>query len=560
MDDPLFTSTNIVGGSSARYSFSAMGKEIHSNQSFILTQTFTASAGGAFDISSATSTLYVAAYKNASLDSVALTSGVLSDSGSGTTDTVTFTVPKDLIPTGLGSFPQRNGGNAVFYYILEDTDSVLEFGQGVNVIDPSYGLTGEVDPGASTITTQRNDLGTVEDTSIVTPPAQTFGLAYVVGPAGATGDWVGQEDNLAVSNGSSWIFTLPEEGNFVFNKAIGAQEVFDGAAWDVSAGGDMLASTYDPTAVAADAFARSNMVGTQAHTTISDYDTELAGTANVTTFIPPLDYHPSTKKYVDDSATSLPVIDTTAIVQDPVDATKQMRIDVGGVGTAQTRVVSMPDQDIDLTPGSGSFIKDIVSDVTPQLGGTLDSNSNDIDMGDDSDILNVKNLDFNSYTELTISSNIVAVTQALHSLDTQADAATDDLDTITLGDSNLIFIQLNNVARIVTLKDGQECLDYLFSKGEYADEPHDFPLVILLDLNMPRVGGLEVLERLRADKRTRLIPVIVLTTSDADVDIDTAYDLGANSFITKPMRTEDFFNTIQEIELYWTLHNKKPNY
>ena len=301
MDDPLFNSTNIVGGSSARYSFSAMGKEIHSNQSFILTQTFTAAAGGAFDISSATSTLYVAAYKNSSLDSVALTSGVLSDSGSGTIDTVTFTVPKDLIPTDLGSFPQRNGGNAVFYYILEDADSVLEFGQGVNVIDPSYGLTGEVDPGASTITTQRNDLGTVEDTSIVTPPAQTFGLAYVVGPAGATGDWVGQENNLAVSNGSSWIFTLPEEGNFVFNKAIGAQEAFDGAAWDISAGGDMLSGVYDPTAVAANAFARANMTGTQAHTTISDYDTELAGTTNVTSFTPTADYQPATKKYVDDA-------------------------------------------------------------------------------------------------------------------------------------------------------------------------------------------------------------------------------------------------------------------
>lgn len=114
--------------------------------------------------------------------------------------------------------------------------------------------------------------------------------------------------------------------------------------------------------------------------------------------------------------------------------------------------------------------------------------------------------------------------------------------------------------KIITLSDGQECLDYLFSEGEYANEPHNLPLVILLDLNMPRVGGLEVLERLRANQKTKRIPVVVLTTSDADSDIDTAYDLGANSFITKPMQTEDFFKTIQEMELYWTVHNKKPSY
>ena len=156
---------------------------------------------------------------------------------------------------------------------------------------------------------------------------------------------------------------------------------------------------------------------------------------------------------------SLPVSDVTSIVFDPVDGTKQMRIDVGGVGTAQTRVVSMPDQDIDLTPGSGSFIKDIVSDVTPQLGGTLDSNSNSIDMGDDSDILNIKNIDFKAATELTISTGAITATQNIHSIDTQADASTDDLDTITLGTSNLIFIKLDNVARIVTLKDGTGNLD-----------------------------------------------------------------------------------------------------
>ena len=312
MDDPIFTSTNIVGGASMRSKFAAMPEKIHADQSFILVQQFTDPTPVPFDISSAVATLYVAGYNN-TLDRVALASGVLSDSGGGTTDTVTFTVPKDLIPIDLGSLPQRNPGNSVFFYILEDSDSVLEFAQEVNVIDPSYDLQGSTDPGSSTITTQRNDLGSVEDTTVVTPPAQTFGLAYVVGPAGATGDWAGQENNLAVSNGSSWIFTLPEEGNFVFDKALGAQKVFNGATWEVSAGGDMLSGVYDPQAIAADAFDRANMTGTQDHTTISDYDTELAGTTNVTTFTPTADYHPATKKYVDDATPALSFDDLTDV-------------------------------------------------------------------------------------------------------------------------------------------------------------------------------------------------------------------------------------------------------
>ena len=312
MDDPIFTSTNTVGGSSMRSKFAAMPEKIHSNQSFILIQQFADVDSLPFDISTAVCTLFVAGFNN-TLDPVALTSGVLSDSGGGTIDTVTFTVPKDLIPVNLGSLPQRNPGNSVFYYILEDTDSVLEFAQEVNVIDPAYDLEGSTDPGSSTITTQRNDLGTVEDTTIVNPPAQTFGLAYVVGPAGATGDWLGQENNLAVSNGSSWIFTLPEDGNFVFDKAIGAQKVFNGTSWNVSAGGDMLSGVYDPQAIADDAFARANMTGSQDHTTISDYDTELAGTANVTSFTPTADYQPATKKYVDDATPAVSFNDLTDV-------------------------------------------------------------------------------------------------------------------------------------------------------------------------------------------------------------------------------------------------------
>jgi len=109
------------------------------------------------------------------------------------------------------------------------------------------------------------------------------------------------------------------------------------------------------------------------------------------------------------------------------------------------------------------------------------------------------------------------------------------------------------------LTDGQECIDFLLCEGEFSGQPHDLPLVLLLDINMPRVGGFEVLTRLRAEVRTKLLPIVMLTTSDTNSDIERAYSLGANSYITKPVDTEQFFNAIQELEIYWTLHNKPPS-
>ena len=118
------------------------------------------------------------------------------------------------------------------------------------------------------------------------------------------------------------------------------------------------------------------------------------------------------------------------------------------------------------------------------------------------------------------------------------------------------FKKSNLSTDIITLTDGQECIDYIFSEGEYEGKVHELPIVILLDLNMPRVNGFEVLEHLRNNEKTKTLPVVVLTTSDAENDVSKAYDLGANSFITKPLKTEDFFNTIVDIDVYWTVHNK----
>ena len=111
---------------------------------------------------------------------------------------------------------------------------------------------------------------------------------------------------------------------------------------------------------------------------------------------------------------------------------------------------------------------------------------------------------------------------------------------------------------VVVARDGQEALDYLFSEGEYAGEAHPSPAVVLLDLNMPRIGGLDVLRRLRADERTRLQPVVVLTTSDEQRDIVDSYRLGANSYVRKPVDIDQFFRAIQELQVYWTVRNLPP--
>jgi CheY-like chemotaxis protein len=111
--------------------------------------------------------------------------------------------------------------------------------------------------------------------------------------------------------------------------------------------------------------------------------------------------------------------------------------------------------------------------------------------------------------------------------------------------------------RVVTKRDGQEALDYLFGTDD-GGQGGPLPDVILLDLNMPRINGLEVLRRMRAEERTRHVPVVVLTTSDEQRDISDSYKLGANSYIRKPVDTYEFFEVIQSVEHYWTVRNLPP--
>ena len=111
---------------------------------------------------------------------------------------------------------------------------------------------------------------------------------------------------------------------------------------------------------------------------------------------------------------------------------------------------------------------------------------------------------------------------------------------------------------IVVVRDGVEALDYLFCTGPYATRDPEPPFVVLLDLKLPKLDGLEVLRRLRSDDRTRFVPVVVLTSSDEEQDIMRGYSLGANSYVRKPIDFAQFSEAVRQLGLYWLLLNEVP--
>ena len=121
-------------------------------------------------------------------------------------------------------------------------------------------------------------------------------------------------------------------------------------------------------------------------------------------------------------------------------------------------------------------------------------------------------------------------------------------------------LKKHNLANSVQLaRDGVEALDYIFGTGEYAGrDVEDKPRVILLDLKLPRVDGLEVLRQVKADQRTRSIPVVVLTSSREERDMVESYELGANSYISKPVDFDKFVDSVKELGFYWLLLNRQP--
>ena len=121
------------------------------------------------------------------------------------------------------------------------------------------------------------------------------------------------------------------------------------------------------------------------------------------------------------------------------------------------------------------------------------------------------------------------------------------------------FRKHNLANRIQVARDGVEALEFIFCTGAHAQRRlDDGPRLILLDLKLPRVDGFEVLRRLKADPRTRVIPVVVLTTSREDRDVVESYHLGANSYIMKPVDFEQFTEAVRQLGLYWMLLNQPP--
>jgi DNA-binding response OmpR family regulator len=117
-----------------------------------------------------------------------------------------------------------------------------------------------------------------------------------------------------------------------------------------------------------------------------------------------------------------------------------------------------------------------------------------------------------------------------------------------------------NVANCIeVVRDGQQAVDFLFNQGEFHDPGgRDLPTVVLLDIGLPRLSGLEVLERIRADQKTSLVPVVILTSSDEERDRLGSYECGANSFVRKPLDFSEFAETVARLGVYWIATNEPP--
>lgn len=119
----------------------------------------------------------------------------------------------------------------------------------------------------------------------------------------------------------------------------------------------------------------------------------------------------------------------------------------------------------------------------------------------------------------------------------------------------------NMANRLVHVKDGEEALDFIYGRGVYAErgEQISLPRLVLLDIQMPKVNGIEVLEQLKSDPETRTIPVVILTSSRESPDMKRCYELGANSYIVKPVNFEGFSEAIRQLGFYWLLLNQPPH-
>ena len=126
-----------------------------------------------------------------------------------------------------------------------------------------------------------------------------------------------------------------------------------------------------------------------------------------------------------------------------------------------------------------------------------------------------------------------------------------ELTLTALGEYNL-------ANEVVVTRDGEKALDYLYSRGEFSARSHDNPAVMLLDLKLPKIDGLEFLQQIRSDERLKLIPVVVLTSSHEERDMIRSYQLGVNAYVVKPVDFHEFVNAIKELGVFWAVINEPP--
>ena len=123
----------------------------------------------------------------------------------------------------------------------------------------------------------------------------------------------------------------------------------------------------------------------------------------------------------------------------------------------------------------------------------------------------------------------------------------------------LIALEEHKLANeVIVVEDGEAALEYLLRRGKFSDRPNGNPAVIMLDLKMPKLDGLEVLAAIRSDERLRTIPVVILTSSREQQDVIRSYDLGVNAFVVKPVNFSELINAVKEIGLFWAILNEPP--
>jgi CheY-like chemotaxis protein len=128
-------------------------------------------------------------------------------------------------------------------------------------------------------------------------------------------------------------------------------------------------------------------------------------------------------------------------------------------------------------------------------------------------------------------------------------------------DAELILdaLEANQLANeVVHVRDGAEALDYLYRRGEFADRPAGQPALMLLDLKLPKVDGLEVLRQIKGDAALKMIPVVMMTSSREEQDLLTSYQLGVNAYVVKPMKFQDFVEAVKQVGVFWAVVNQAP--